>query len=413
MTADAGHFSRSWLVICLLIGVVVASANVVIDPYLVFKMPRVNGFNDKKPSIETKERLIKAYEVIRAAPNGLILGTSRVALGLDAEHPSWPAKARPVYNLGLAGADLFTSYRYLQHVLAHRVVTTVVLGLDFEYFLIKKRDLSAPLEFESYLSVDRDGRPDPSRRWYHLRDLAEASFSLEALGDSIATVRASRRREALDVTPAGNMSEAGFRQETAELGPAPLFEQRNLHNMRTYRGRTFARSSPGEADAPALVALRAIVDLCRARGIQLELFAQPMHADLLETLDLLGAWASYESWKRELVEIGRGQARGDGPGVRVWDFGGYDQFSTEPLPEISDGRTPLRWFWEPSHYSKALGDIILTRIFGGADRGYGVVLTPDTIEARLADVRERRRTYRERHPEDARRLRSLYESVSR
>src|SRR5690349_12686518 len=129
MIADARHFNRSWLVMCLLLSVVVASANAVIDPYLVFKMPRVSGFNDKKSSIETKERLIKAYEVIRAAPNGLILGTSRVALGLDAEHPSWPAKARPVYNLGLAGADPFTSYRYLQHVLAHRFVTTVVLGL--------------------------------------------------------------------------------------------------------------------------------------------------------------------------------------------------------------------------------------------------------------------------------------------
>jgi hypothetical protein len=414
MSADPRHFTRSWVITCVLIAALVAAAAAAVDPYLLFNMPRIKGFNDKKPSVESQERLMKAYEVVRAAPNALILGTSRVAIGLDTAHASWPARARPVYNLGVAGADPYTSYRYLQHVLAHRELTIVVLGLDFEYFLVgKKRDPSTPLAFESYLSVDRDGRPDPSRRWYHLRDLGEATLSLEALGDSIATVAASVRGETLDVSPSGNLSEAGFRRETAELGSAPLFAQRNLYNIRTYRGRTFSQNSAGQADAPALADLRAIVELCRTRGIQLELFAQPMHADLLETLDLLGAWPAYESWKRELVEIGRGEARGRGPAVRVWDFGGYDQFSTETLPASSDRRGHLRWFWEPSHYSKALGNIILTRIFGGPDTGYGVVLTAETIDARLADVRERRKAYRESHPEAVRRIRAIYDSASR
>jgi len=414
MSADAGHFIRSWVITCALIAAIIAAAAAAVDPYLLFNMPRVKGFNDKKPSVETQERLMKAYEVIRAAPNGLILGTSRVALGLDTAHASWPARARPVYNLGVAGADPLTSYRYLQHVLAHRDLTVVVLGLDFEYFLVgKKRDLSAPLAFESYLTVDRDGRPDPNRRWYHLRDLAEATLSLEALGDSIATVAASARGETLDMSPSGNLSEAGFRRETEELGSAPLFAQRNLYNMRTYRGRTFAQNSAGQADAPALADLRAIVELCRARGIQLELFAQPMHADLLETLDLLGAWPAYESWKRELVEIGRSDARGGGRTVRVWDFGGYDQFSTEGLPAGADRRVHLRWFWEPSHYSKALGNIVLTRIFGGPDTSYGVVLTAETIEPRLAAIRERRKAYRESHPDDVSRMRAIYDSASR
>ncbi len=396
----------------MLIAAAVASINAAVDPYLLFNMPRLAGFNDKKPSVESQERLMKAYEVVRAAPNGLILGTSRVAIGLDTAHAAWPAKARPVYNLGVAGADPFTSYRYLQHVLAHRGVTVVVLGLDFEYFLVgKKRDRSAPLAFESYLSVDRDGRWDPNRRWYHLRDLAESTLSLEALADSLATLKASRRGETLDVSPSGSLSEAGFRRETAELGAAPLFAQRNLYNIRTYRGRTFPQDGAGQADAPGLADLRAIIALCRARGIQLELFAQPMHADLLETLDLLGAWPAYEAWKRELVEVSRGGA--PGAAVRVWDFGGYDQYSTETLPESSDRGARLRWFWEPSHYTKALGSLILTRIFGGRDTSYGVVLTAETIEARLADVRARRAAYHASRPEAVRRVQAAFDSASK
>src|SRR5258705_4944852 len=411
MSGDARHFARSWLITSVLIAAAVASINAAVDPYLLFNMPRLAGFNDKKPSVESQERLMKAYEVVRAAPNGLILGTSRVAIGLDTAHAAWPAKARPVYNLGVAGADPFTSYRYLQHVLAHRDVTVVVLGLDFEYFLVgKKRDRSAPLAFESYLSVDRDGRWDPNRRWYHLRDLAEPTLTLEALADSLATAKASRRGETLDVSPSGSLSEAGFRRETAELGAAPLFAQRNLYNIRTYRGRTFPQDGAGQADAPGLADLRAIIALCRARGIQLELFAQPMHADLLETLDLLGAWPAYEAWKRELVEVSRGGA--PGAAVRVWDFGGYDQYSTETLPESSDRGARLRWFLEPSHYTKALGSLILTRIFGGREMSYGGVLTAETIEARLADVRARRAAYHASRPEAVRPVPDGFDSAS-
>ena len=388
------------------------TASALVDPYLLFNMPRIRGFNAKKPSVEHQERLMKAYEVLRASPNAVILGTSRVAIGLDAAHPSWPARARPVYNLGLAGADPYVSYRYLQHVLAHRDLAIVVLGLDFEYFLSRKKP-DVPMDFEASLSVDRDGRANPGRRWQWLRDAAESALSLEALGDSLATVAASTRGDTLDLSPSGNLSEAGFRRETAELGPAPLFAQRNLHNIRTYRGRTFSPNGAGQPDAPTLTDLRAIVELCRSRGIQLELFAQPMHADLLETLDLLGVWPAYEAWKRELIAMSRGESRSDAPKARIWDFGGYDQFSTESLPPGSDRRAHLRWFWEPSHYSKALGDIILSRILGGPDTGYGVVLTADTVEGRLSSIRKSRESYRESHPEAVRRVRAIYDSTSK
>jgi len=62
---------------------------------------------------------------------------------------------------------------------------------------------------------------------------------------------------------------------------------------------------------------------------------------------------------------------------------------------------------------KFLRTPILTRIFGGRDTGYGVVLTGETIEARLADVRERRNAYRASHPEAMRRVREIYDSVSK
>src|SRR5262245_45086229 len=377
MIAVAQRFVRGWVIACAVITGAIAVANALVDPYLLFGMPRLKGFNRTKTSVEGHERIMKAYEVLRAAPRSLILGTSRVAIGLDATHAAWPANARPVYNLGVAAGDPYVSYRYLQHVLSRRDdLAIIILGLDFEYFLSgMTRDTSAPMPFESHLNVDRDGRPNPGQRWQHLRDLAQGTLSLEAIGDSLSTVVATLRGGSLDVSPSGNLSEAGFRRETTEIGPAPLFAQRNLHNIRTYRGRRFSRNGAGDTGTAALADLKAIVDLCRSHGIRIELFIQPMHADLLETLDLLGLWSAYEMWKREMVTVSRRASFGDGrPVARLWDFSGFDQFSTENVP--SERRAYLRWFWEPTHYSKALGDIILSRIFNGPDVGFGVVLTP-------------------------------------
>ena len=415
MRAEAQQFVRGWVTACAVITIAIATGNALVDPYLLFNMPRLKGFNQNKPSVEHHERLIKAYEVRRAAPKSLILGSSRVAIGLDAAHVSWPAYARPVYNLGIAAADPFTSYRYLQHVLSQRGLSIIILGVDFEYFLGgKKRTPSAPMAFESYLSVGRDGRANPNRRWQQWRDFAEGTLSLEAVGDTIATVVSSLRGESIDVSPAGNLSEVGFRRETEQIGSAPLFAQRNLYNIQMYRRQASPQSSDGPADAPALADLQAIVDLCRLRGIQLELFIQPMHADLLETLDLIGSWSAYETWKRQLVTLTRRASPGANPAAaRVWDFSGYDQYSTENLPSRSDRDAHLRWFWEPTHYSKALGDIILTRMFGGQETGYGVVLTAETIEAHLSEIRERRKSYRKSHPEAIRRIRAIYESTSK
>jgi hypothetical protein len=41
-----------------------------------------------------------------------------------------------------------------------------------------------------------------------------------------------------------------------------------------------------------------------------------------------------------------------------------------------------------------------------------VVLTAETVDTRLAEIREHRGIYRERHPEAVRRVREVYDSAS-
>ena len=392
------HFIRSWVLVCLLLAAVVGAFNALVDPYLLFGSPRIKGINDRKPGVETQERLMKAYEVTRAAPRTLLLGTSRVDLGLDTRHSVWPASARPAYNLGIAAADPYTSLRYLQHASAAGKPDLVVLGLDFEYFLSSgAAEHGTALDFEARLSVDRNGRPNGAQRLQHARDLFQGSLSLDALLDSIDTLSANRRPDSADLAPSGDLSEAGLRSDAVELGSASLFAQRDLRNIRFYYGKS--KSNEGMAD------IRGIIDLCRQRGTRLILFINPVHADMLETFDLLGLWPAYESWKRDLVELVSRQPGSTGA-IALWDFSGYDPYTTESVP--STRRDVLHWFWEPSHYTKELGDKILERLFGGGDATYGVLLTPATIEPHLADVRAAREAYRNSQPADVDRVREIF-----
>ena len=402
METPAPHFIRNWLLACLLFAAAIAGFNALVDPYLLFNGARIRGFNDRKPSVETQERLMKAYEVTRAAPKSLILGTSRVDMGLDTNYAAWPANARPIYNLGLAAANPYTSLRYLQHAAADRKLELVVLGLDFEYFLTAaSEDRGAGTEFESRLAVNADGAPNSGRGLQRARDLFEGTLTLDALLDSAATVLANRQEDSANLARSGDLSEAGLRSEAMQLGSYSLFAQRDLRNIRFYSGKI--------RDDRAMADIRAIVALCKARGTRLVLFINPVHADMLETFDLLGFWSGFEDWKRQLATVIAAAAGPQDRGlIELWDFSGYDAYSGESVPAA--GRAQLKWFWEPSHYTKALGDTILDRIFGGSENGYGELLTPASVESRLAAVRDARRTYRESHSDDVRRIRDIYDS---
>jgi hypothetical protein len=60
----------------------------------------------------------------------------------------------------------------------------------------------------------------------------------------------------------------------------------------------------------------------------------------------------------------------------------------------------MAYYWDSSHYKQIVGDWILDRVLGFTrpDRppppGFGVTLTPETIDSALAETRRARETYR-------------------
>ncbi len=93
-----------------------------------------------------------------------------------------------------------------------------------------------------------------------------------------------------------------------------------------------------------------------------------------------------EQLKTELAAL----VAGKGDDVRLWDFMDYSGFSTEVVPPAGDRQTSTKWFWEPTHFKKSLGRIMIGRMFGGIGPAFGVTLTPANVTERNEAVRAQR-----------------------
>lgn len=94
----------------------------------------------------------------------------------------------------------------------------------------------------------------------------------------------------------------------------------------------------------------------------LRLFITPLHASVRNLIKVIGLNRHYVFWLRELVRINEEEAaRAGRSALPIWDFSDINSVTSEQLPAAGD-ITPMRWFWEVSHYRQAAGDLILDRV---------------------------------------------------
>jgi hypothetical protein len=387
------QFLRTWLVSAVTMLLFVGAYDAVIDPYMLIAMPRVPRVNSLKTAVDTQQHLIKSYDVLRAVPHTLVLGSSQVALGMDAQYSASLAHAIPGYNLGIAHGGVYEAYRYLQHVTSSVDVRLVVLGIEFRDFL-GPQDQRHP-EFESRLAVRSDGSRNPTIILQHTRDIAWSLFSLQAFSDSLLTVERNLTGNSSYFT-AGYWDYRGFRPGGEWFGSAPFFVGVDL---------SFAREFPrAKVDPQVMRDMANILNLCQSRGVRLIIVLNPSYADELEMLHLTRQWNVFEDWKRNLVSLVAGYTAPSNR-VEIWDFCDYSTYVTEAVPEKSQ---PMRWFLNPVHYSRELGNLMLERIFGRNDSPFGVLLTPENLNAHLAEIRAERLRYLAGNTPDVKRVQNAF-----
>ncbi len=386
-------YFRLWSALALLLLLLAVALNYFVDPYGLYR-PEKEG--EWKPHAGVQGELAKTYQVLRQPLGTLILGNSRAEVGFDPQDTVWSEAARPVFNLGIPGKGPRAARRLFEHVLAYQPPRSLILGVDFLDFPVEPqaRDSAEPA-LASRLLRSPDGSPNSGRWLQVLHDRAATLASLDAVIHSLNTVRQWDQAGTPHLTQEGFNPMHDYRRMAEVEGYFNLFRQRDKEYARSLARKPRNLFLAGTRTSFDFEDVNSILNQARARHIPVHVVIYPYHAHLLESMRMLGYWELFEDWKRELVRLAGAQ----GQDVRLWDFSGYHDYATEAAPKAGDRKTEVRWYWEAGHFQKELGRLILERIQGGGDPGFGQLLMAANLEEHLGRIREDGRRYRQGHGE--------------
>ncbi|MGY9054778.1 MAG: hypothetical protein ACKVGZ_04085, partial [Alphaproteobacteria bacterium] len=92
------QYLRTFAILAGLFVLGAGGLNAVVDPYGLYGWVELSGFNAKKAYAHNHTRLAKQARAERIGAKTVIIGNSRVDVGLDPSSSAWPQNDRPVIN---------------------------------------------------------------------------------------------------------------------------------------------------------------------------------------------------------------------------------------------------------------------------------------------------------------------------
>lgn len=382
----------SFSLICLLAGCI----NYVIDPYGIFGTPRIDGLNARKPAAGERVRTSKPYMATALRPVTVIAGNSRPELGLDPLSSCWQDADQPVFNTGIPGASFHMQTQYAKHALSAGGGKQVLLALDFVDFLenTQAKATAAPPDWVSLsrtyagrLNIRDEAVSEWQRFGTRAKDKLGSLFSLNTLADSLQTITQqslphSTDRRADGFNP-GRDYEAIIRNE----GQHVLFQQKNAELSTRLARPALGLFISGQDYSESFESLKAFLSWAKREKVTVRLFVNPYHADYLNIIQAAGLWPVLEDWKRQITQIA-----GDF-NAPLWDFNTLDAYSSEEPPGRGQRGKSIRWYWEPAHYKREMGELMLAKMLDKPCVSEDLTTLPGTrlnsenLEAHLAALR--------------------------
>lgn len=330
-----------------------AGLNVVVDPYTSWNSPALPGVYDFTTSRVGKGEIFDKFR-----GDTVLVGNSRVMLGVRGDGKS----ANPPCNLGVSGASYGELQEILRCCLERDGIRRILFFVDFQTF-------REEYEFKESFAMSRfnphKGKVD------HAFDLVWNYHTSQDSFEKLALVFRG-------IAPEYTATACPIPERMTADESLPVRSEKILRNV-TAEGQGGFRYAPETVEK-----LRALIRRCNAQSVELVLAINPTHATFLETVWHAGMWPEYQSWIRHLTRVVEEESQGQ---VALWDFNGFHKYTMEPLIQPNGAAArELRWFWEPSHFTCEIGDLMVQRINAdsAADGEFGVRLRSSMVDGHLA-----------------------------
>jgi hypothetical protein len=343
------RYILSFIVFTFFLLLIVASFNWFIDPYGNYWSPLIDGLNSKKTQADSSVRNVTPYRAELIKPEVLLVGNSRVQLGLAAE--STVFKGLSVYNVALPGADLVTSLQHALYQLKHNSnLKDIVIALDYRYFLQDYSNYPMWNDEDLLRSITLKETSDYERLQIILRSLV----SLDSLTSSFMTIF-SQNSTANIITSLGSNTGGAYLDTIRNEGKSGFFssqlkmligkfERQNL----TYK----ANQVQNNINIDRLMLFMSLVDK-NYPSVSVHLYISPYHYSYWHQIYLTGHWDDYLQWKSDLLTLSLKFDK-----INIYDFSIPSEYTLEDF-NFEKNQIPMQWYWEPAHYRTTLGDVLL------------------------------------------------------
>jgi len=317
------NLARRLILMLVLTTAVVAAAvtfNYLLNPYGAWRTALINPIFRKVEH----ERVVTPYLLRTAGPQTILLGSSRVLMGMRIEQ----GERAGVMNAALTAATIDQLSRIVSVALESPQLRRIVWGVDF---------------FSLNTGWDkRDSNFDARMSGSVRAKVEDTLLSSSVLGDGYDYARRAMRGERrLPATmtaglpwPMALICEqfGATKNHGLQVTPTAEIEDQLAHDLPDYAAY---RQSP-----EFMRRLRETVEAARARGVQVVMFVPPMSEYELELIRQSGQWEKFQEFKRELAQVGP-----------YWDFSGYNAMA----------RTD-EFFMHVMHFKIAVGQLMLRMI---------------------------------------------------
>ena len=336
--------------------------NFFVDPFLIMDRPRIKGFNLYKVDINDHVRISKAYHPAFSDWNTLMVGNSRIEMGLDPAHRCLNKIGARAYNLGSPGASVRQQLEYALNLVYRQEIRRIFVSVDFVDFLVPAGS-KPPVDSDNWrvpsgsLRYTFDGSLNPAYRLSILSDYYRGLFSFDSTISSLRTVLLQAPYRP-DRSEQGFNPARDFKHSVQIEGSRALFTQKVNELENKYSQAWDFKYLDGSPAAEFDVLLK-FLQITAAKKIDVVLFTNPFHDRFWDILRVNSLYEKHSEWLEELESLVLAFSLIHKNRVALWDFSGESPFIHESVPDSNSVKVPLKWFWEPAHYRRQLGDLML------------------------------------------------------
>lgn len=353
----------------------VATINIVVDPYDIWRIYRQVGINQWSVKVDRGDRLVKSITFGAQRPEVLFLGDSMAAWGLDtAEYTRLTGKSS--YNFAMLGCTIYEMRRALERAISmDDNLQEVMLEVNFGTFTYNPAK-----PWEKTASGYDDEQMEA--KYVTMRNVAKTVFSWQALEDSFDTVMVNKQ------TP---------RTNTYFL-PSGCYDPVSVEHYCVSNKWTFNVSLAGwgregrfrtiALNKEAFDEYQRIIDICRENNLKLRVFVPPVHARSFEQFATV--WDLYTTWTRRMVAM-----------LPYTSFETFNEMTVSPAREGLLTKDTNEYFWDSFHIKLEVGNKIQAVLAGVPEvaPSFGTLVTKETLEEHLASLKSGVEKWETAHPE--------------